>query len=160
MPVTFQDTGLKKLVANIGQLDGFTLEVGVDPRARYPDGTPVALVGLFLEFGTSKMRALPFMRTTLFANAASIKRQWGEQVGLVIANRQKPLDAMRFMGRTIARMTEETILNSTAWARQLETATIAAKGHGIPLQDTMKLSQSIQWLVRGRGGRIAARGKS
>jgi hypothetical protein len=160
MPVTFQDTGLKKLKANIGMLDGFTLEVGVDPRARYPDGTPVALVGLFLEFGTSKMRALPFMRTTLFANSATIRRQWAEQVAQVVANRQTPLQAMSFMGRSIGRMTVDTILNSTAWARQLEASTVAAKGHGIPLQDTLKLSRSIQWLVRGRGGRIAARGKS
>lgn len=159
MPVTFKDTGLERLVANIGTLNGLTLVVEVDPSARYPDGTQVALVGLYLEFGTEKMVALPFMRTTLFANSLAIERLWAEHVSLVIAGRQTPVAAMSKMGAAIARMTVDSILNSTAWARQLRPATIAAKGHGIPLQDTLKLSRSIQWLVRDRGGRIAARGK-
>lgn len=159
MPVTWQDTGLKRLKADIGTLDGLALEVGVDPQAKYPDGTSVALIGLFLEFGTSKMKALPFMRTTLFANQLTIQRLWREHIRLAVLGRQTPVEAVSKVGAAIARMTVDSILNSTAWARQLEPSTIAQKGHAIPLQDTLKLSRSIGWVVRDRGGRIAARGK-
>ncbi len=62
----------ERISARLKELDGVVAKAGWFESARYPNGTPVAAVAIFQEFGTSKIPPRPFMRPT----SVREKRNW------------------------------------------------------------------------------------
>ncbi|WP_010508406.1 hypothetical protein [Komagataeibacter europaeus] len=68
---------------------GATLQAGYLEGATYPDGTPVAQVAAWDEFGTKTAAPRPFMRNTVAAHSG----QWGAALGAAL--KQTDYDAKK-----------------------------------------------------------------
>lgn len=89
---------------------GGAVEVGVFEDATYPDGTSVAQVAQWNEFGTKSMPPRPFMRQTINDKQGS----WGNDLGKALhATDYDARRALGIVGEHIAGQIRDTIANSS-----------------------------------------------
>lgn len=122
--------------------EGNTLKVGFLNEATYPDGTNVATVALFNEFGTTNIPPRPFMRTTI----AQKSPDWGAALKKCLAatDGDGPA-ALALMGEGIKGQLVETI---NLWSDPPNApSTEAKKGFNAPLRDTTLMLRSIDYEV-------------
>jgi len=121
---------------------GAAVRAGFFEKATYPDGTPVAAVAAYNEFGTSRIPARPFMRNTI----AQHEGQWGERLGkALVATGYDTSRCLGLAGESIALQIQDSI-------QQMRTppnapATIAQKGFDKPLIDTGQMYRSVTYEV-------------
>lgn len=117
------------------------VKVGVLDGSRYPDGTGVASVAFWNEYGTKRIPPRPFFRDTIKQN----KEQWV----------QLAKDAIR-MGYTVdhmlglvgAQMQTDVQYSIMTWTTPPNAPyTVAKKKFNAPLRDTMLLHDSIKFEV-------------
>ena len=116
-----------------------TLKVGIFESAKYDDGTPVAQVAFWQEFGTSKIPMRPFFRNAIAKNT----RKWGDSVKTALIGTNDSEKALKMLGEI---MRGDIVLSLT----NLNTppnapSTIKQKGSSNPLIDTGLLRSSISW---------------
>lgn len=116
-----------------------TLKVGIFESAKYDDGTPVAQVAFWQEFGTTKIPMRPFLRNAIAENT----RKWGDSVKTAIIGTNDSEKALKMLGEI---MRGDIVLSLT----NLNTppnapSTIKQKGSSNPLIDTGLLRSSISW---------------
>lgn len=157
MPVTIKyvDHGLEDLKGKIAELRGLSLTVGIQNDAKYPDGTSVAEVALFQEYGTETIPARPFLRRPLYANRGAIAKRMAKEIGLAVRGKKEIVDALAAVGEFAAGKVTSWIRRGTFKA--LAPSTIAKKGHAQPLIDSTLLLRSVSWAVR-RDGQIIREG--
>lgn len=150
-------TGGKKLRARLQQIakqvnHKTTVKVGFMGGATYPDGTSVAQVAFWNEYGTThkdpdgnvmwETPARPFFRRMISAKSPG----WGVSLGRQIVNSGFNLQVgMGRMGEIIIGQLAESITEFNAPA--LAASTIAAKGFDKPLVDTGHMLNSITYKV-------------
>lgn len=89
---------------------GGTVEVGVFEDATYPDGTSVARVAKWNEFGTKSTPPRPFMRQTINDKQGS----WGNALGKALhVTDYDAGKALGIVGEHIAEQIRETIANGS-----------------------------------------------
>lgn len=115
------------------------LKVGIFESAKYDDGTPVAQVAFWQEFGTTKIPMRPFMRNAITKNT----QKWGDSVKTAIVGTNDSEKALKMLGEI---MRGDIVLSLT----NLNTppnapSTIKQKGSSNPLIDTGLLRSSISW---------------
>mgnify|MGYP004620081547 CR=1 FL=1 len=115
------------------------LKVGIFESAKYDDGTPVAQVAFWQEFGTSKIPMRPFFRNAIAKNT----RKWGDSVKTALIGTNDSEKALKMLGEI---MRGDIVLSLT----NLNTppnapSTIKQKGSSNPLIDTGLLRSSISW---------------
>lgn len=115
------------------------LKVGIFESAKYDDGTPVAQVAFWQEFGTAKIPMRPFMRNAIAKNT----RKWGDSVKTALIGTNDSEKALKMLGEI---MRGDIVLSLT----NLNTppnapSTIKQKGSSNPLIDTGLLRNSITW---------------
>lgn len=115
------------------------LKVGIFESAKYDDGTPVAQVAFWQEFGTAKIPMRPFFRNAIAKNA----RKWGNSVTTALIGTNDSEKALKMLGEI---MRGDIVLSLT----NLNTppnapSTIKQKGSSNPLIDTGLLKNSISW---------------
>lgn len=115
------------------------LKVGIFESAKYDDGTPVAQVAFWQEFGTAKIPMRPFMRNAITKNT----RKWGDSVKTALMGTNDSEKALKMLGEI---MRGDIVLSLT----NLNTppnapSTIKQKGSSNPLIDTGLLRSSISW---------------
>lgn len=123
------------------KLDGMSVDVGWFEGNKYPDGTPVALVAAWLEFGTKYRPATPFIRHAMIVGRPKIQKAVGKFVKEVINNKMTPENALGLVGHVV----EGEILMSIKtgpWPRESE-ETVKRKGFSAPLRDTKQLMQTL-----------------
>jgi hypothetical protein len=119
-----------------------TLKVGFLEGATYPNGTSVAAVAAFNEFGTSRTPARPFFRQMIAAKSP----KWGESLGnLARANNYELGATLRQMGEGIRGQLQNSIreFNSVPLAE----ATVARKGFNKQLIDTAVMINAVDYEV-------------
>lgn len=114
------------------------LKVGIFESAKY-DGTPVAQVAFWQEFGTAKIPMRPFLRNAIAKNT----RKWGDSVKTALIGTNDSEKALKMLGEI---MRGDIVLSLT----NLNTppnapSTIKQKGSSNPLIDTGLLRSSISW---------------
>jgi hypothetical protein len=133
------------------------VEVGFLPDAKYPDGTQVAQVAFWNEFGTERIPPRPFFRNMIAAKSP----EWGPALGgLIVKNGYDAEKALAQAGQAIAGQLRESILNtntppsaaSTIAAKMRGSSKSTAKAHGIlgpekPLVDTGVMLSKIDSVV-------------
>lgn len=125
---------------------GAAVNVGILAGATYPDGMPVAQNGFWQEFGTSKMPARSFLRSTV----AEKSRGWPDAMAKIAkSNGYDSRKTMASMGEGIKGQIQHTI--NTLSSPPLAQSTIDAKGHSKPLIETAVLLRSIDYEVIDRG---------
>ena len=121
-------------------------EIGVYSTARYEDGTPVAAVFAWNEFGTARIPERPAFRQALH----KINRDFlfKELIARSLNRDTMSVDRVRF-GRAMAHAAG-TVLKRIIDLKNPPNApaTIAKKRSSNPLVDTTKLARSITWKTR------------
>ena len=141
-------TGGEKLAAvmkRIGVGGIRKIEVGVDPDARYPDGTPVKNVALYNEFGTANIPSRPFMRSA-FPEMKRITRKEAKKADRV--HLVMPAVVAKRAAKTLRDEVQKSI---EKWSYPPNApATIILKGRNDPLVDTRLMVDSIEAWVEGK----------
>lgn len=142
MAVTRSGPGTAKVAATLKGLGGLQGKVGWFEGATYPDGTSVAYVATIHEFGTSRIRARPFMRPAI----ADHGQEWMDNLAAgarqALAAGTPARDVLEAVTLAAAGNVGEKIAAVTSPA--LSPATVARKrGNPKPLIDTSQMLQSV-----------------
>lgn len=122
-----------------------SVRVGVLENSTYPDGTPVAMVAFWNEYGTRTSPVRAFFRTTVSEN----KKNWVLSVQNLMKIHNDPKQVMGLIG---VHMQEQIVQSINTWSDPPNSAyTIAKKGFDKPLVETGLLMRSIKSEV-GEGG--------
>ena len=117
-----------------------TLRVGFLENARYPDGTPVAMIAAINEYGAPSRGQVPrpFFRTMIAAKQA----EWPKAIaGLLKANGMDALKALDLAGAVIAGQLRQSIIDLTS--PPLAPSTIRRKQSSKPLIETGHMLNSV-----------------
>ena len=115
-----------------------SVRVGVLENATYPDGTPVAMVAFWNEYGTRTSPVRAFFRTTVSEN----KKNWVLSVQNLMKMHNDPKKVMGLIG---VHMQEQIVQSINTWSDPPNSAyTIAKKGFDKPLVETALLMRSIK----------------
>ena len=115
-----------------------SVRVGVLENATYPDGTPVAMVAFWNEYGTRTSPVRAFFRTTV----SEQKKNWVLSVQNLMKMHNDP---KRVMGLIGVHMQEQIVQSINTWSDPPNSAyTIAKKGFDKPLVETALLMRSIK----------------
>lgn len=143
-------TGGDKLARKLAEIakgmESGSLSVGFMAGATYPDGTPVAQVAFWNEFGTIRAPSRPFFRSMISKESEG----WPELLGRAAKNGgYDSRGALGLVGEVIADQLASSIIGWTEPAN--EPYTIEKKGFNKPLTDTGHMKNSITHLVTMKG---------
>ena len=125
------------------KLEGRQLVVGFLNGATYPDGTNVATVAAFNEFGTSNAPPRPFFRRMVKEKSP----EWPEAIGNLLTSTGYDVDkTLNLAGEAISGQLKQSINDLTS--PPLAPSTIARKGHAKPLIDTSVMINSVSYEVK------------
>lgn len=114
-----------------------SVRVGVLENATYPDGTPVAMVAFWNEYGTKRSPVRAFFRTTV----SEQKKNWVLSVQNLMKMHNDPKQVMGLIGVNIQ---EQLVHSINTWSDPPNAPyTIEKKGFDAPLRDTTRMSKSI-----------------
>nr|DAQ61395.1 MAG TPA: virion morphogenesis protein [Caudoviricetes sp.] len=114
------------------------VRVGIFESAKYEDGTPVAAVAFWNEYGTANIPPRPFFRNTVAAH----KDEWPHQAAAILqANGGDMRQTLALLGEGVKGQIVETIQNFKQPANA--PATVRKKGFDKPLIDRGTLWRSI-----------------
>jgi len=115
-----------------------SVRVGVLENATYPDGTPVAMVAFWNEYGTRTSPVRAFFRTTV----SEQKKNWVLSVQNLMKMHNDPKQVMGLIG---VHMQEQIVQSINTWSDPPNAPyTIAKKGFDKPLVETGLLMRSIK----------------
>lgn len=124
-------------LAQIARSMDASVEVGFLEDATYPDGTPVAAVAAFNEYGTTTAPPRPFFRNMIAKESPS----WGGKMAkLAVATGNDGAKILALMGEDIEGALKQSI-NDFSDPGNAE-STIARKGFNKPLIDTAVMVNS------------------
>ena len=134
---------LRNLLRRAGRGGVERLQVGFFESARYPDGTPVAAVAAWNEFGAANIPERPFFRIALAGMRDPIEQ--------IIRNEINPLKLVvdrqlaDKIGAYAAGAVQESIADLTSPPNA--PSTVARKGSSNPLIDTGQMRTAVTWRV-------------
>jgi len=115
-----------------------SVRVGVLENATYPDGTPVAMVAFWNEYGTRTSPVRAFFRTTV----SEQKKNWVLSVQNLMKMHNDPKQVMGLIG---VHMQEQIVQSINTWSDPPNSAyTIAKKGFDKPLVERGIMMRSIK----------------
>jgi hypothetical protein len=115
-----------------------SVRVGVLENATYPDGTPVAMVAFWNEYGTRTSPVRAFFRTTV----SEQKKNWVLSVQNLMKMHKDPKQVMGLIG---VHMQEQIVQSINTWSDPPNSAyTIAKKGFDKPLVERGIMMRSIK----------------
>lgn len=133
----------KALEAIAKRMGGGEVAVGFMEGATYPDGTPVAAVAYWNEFGGVGRPARPFFRQMIAAESPT----WAPKMAkLAKATEYDGPRVLALMGEDVKGALQQSINDFTSPA--LAPSTIDAKGFAKPLIDTSHMINSIAYEVK------------
>lgn len=137
------DTALAAYAVKINK--GKQVSIGFQNGATEADGTPVALIAAFNEYGVPSHNQPPrsFFRDAIAKN----DKKWATMFGKGMTNTQGNADrVLELMGIQIAADIRQSILNFTS--PPLAEATIKKKGFDKPLIDTHTMLDNVTYVVK------------
>lgn len=158
--VTDTDKGYRDVVRVMGGLDGAGIFVGVRQAKgaeQHPDGGATLLtIAAANEFGVpGHIPERSYLRSTADDNADKYGKQMSKALGRVVDGYDLAREFGR-VGQVAARDVQVKIRNLKDPPNA--PSTIKAKGSSNPLIDSGRLRQSIDYEVRGAGGRVLEAG--
>lgn len=118
-----------------------SVRVGVLENATYPDGTPVAMVAFWNEYGTKTSPVRAFFRTTV----SDQKKNWVLSVQNLMKMHDDPKKVMGLIGE---HMRGQIVQSINTWTDPPNAPyTVRMKGFQKPLVDSGQLMRSISFEV-------------
>lgn len=140
----------KRYFAELKKLAQLEVVVGFQEGDTYEDGTSLAEVAAYNEFGSSDTPARPFMRQSFEGHQAELKAAC-EQVNKVIASGGTAEEALKKLGVTVKGLVQAEIVEGDFAPNA--PSTIQKKGSEQPLIDTGHMRQSVNYVIRrAKGG--------
>ena len=153
------DKGWNKIKAELGKLCKQRVKVGVQTGDKEKDGTLLADVAFWNEFGTEKIPARPFMRTAFDNNKSQLQSAMKTQACKILTG-DTASRVLERVGNYYEGITKRTI-TATKWTPNAHVTIyggvirtksgkfirIRGKKSSQPLIDTGKLRQSIRYVV-------------
>lgn len=130
----------------LDEIDSKIISIGF--QGQYDDGTTVAEVAAWNEYGTENAPARPFMRQTLADKKDQIEEFQANAVAQGIRQHRDAAKTMNQIGVYMKAKVQEEITDG-----QFEPnapSTIARKGSSHPLIDTSRMRQSINYTVKSK----------
>lgn len=122
-----------------------SVRVGVLENATYTDGTPVAMVAFWNEYGTKTSPVRAFFRTTV----SDQKKNWVLSVQNLMKMHDDPKKVMGLIGE---HMRGQIVQSINTWTDPPNAPyTVAMKGFNKPLVDQGIMMRSISFEVGGEG---------
>jgi hypothetical protein len=121
-----------------------SVKVGFLAEAKYPDGTPVAMIAAIQDYGAPSVGIppRPFFRNMVAAR----KGEWPDAIrALLKANGYDALRTLQQTGEAIAGQLRQSIIDTNE--PPLAESTIRRKGFDKPLVDTGHMWQSVDYEV-------------
>lgn len=120
-----------------------SVRVGVLENATYPDGTPVAMVAFWNEYGTKTSPVRAFFRTTV----SDQKKNWVLSVQNLMKMHDDPKKVMGLIGE---HMRGQIVQSINTWTDPPNAPyTVRMKGFNKPLVDQGIMMRSISYEVNG-----------
>lgn len=118
------------------------VQVGVLDGSKYPDGTSVASVAFWNEYGTKTSPSRPFFRQTISQN----KSDWVE---LATKSLRAGYSVEHMLGLVGAQMQTDIQFSIMTWTTPRNAPyTVAKKGYDAPLRESMLMHDSIKFVVQ------------
>jgi hypothetical protein len=137
------DGVMKALESIARRMGGGEVSVGFLEGATYPDGTPVAAVAYWNEFGNSEQPARPFFRQMIAKESQSWPKKMAKLAKVTDYDGDKVLG---LMGEDIQGAIKQSI--NDLQSPPLAPSTIKAKGFSKPLIDTSHMINSVGYEVK------------
>lgn len=134
---------MKALESIARRMGGGEVSVGFLEGATYPDGTPVAAVAYWNEFGNSEQPARPFFRQMIAKESQSWPKKMAKLAKVTDYDGDKVLG---LMGEDIQGAIKQSI--NDLQSPPLAPSTIKAKGFSKPLIDTSHMINSVGYEVK------------
>lgn len=139
----------KRYFRELQKLAGLEVQVGFQGDQKYEDGTNIAQVAAYNEFGSSDTPERPFMRQS-FENHESELQAACDMVNQRLAQGGTAEQALQQLGAVAKGLVQEEIVNG-GFAANAE-STIKKKGSEQPLIDTGTMRQSVNFVIKRRSG--------
>lgn len=138
----------KKFKKQLEELTKLEVVVGYQ-KGEEEDGVDMADIALFNELGTVDIPSRPFMRDSLNNNKDKIE-QFMQKAARNIVNGGSAEDVLKQIGTFQKGLIQKEISNGSFIPNS--PATIKRKGSAKPLIDTGRMRQSVDFMIRKKGG--------
>lgn len=139
----------KKYFRELKKMTDMEIQVGFQGDQKYEDGTSIAKVAAINEFGASDIPERPFMRQS-FENHEGELQAACDAAQRLVSSGGSAEQALQQIGVVAKGLVQDEIVNG-GFAPNAE-STIKKKGSEQPLIDTGTMRQSVNFVVKRRGG--------
>lgn len=139
----------KKYFRELKKMTDMEIQVGFQGDQKYEDGTSIAQVAAVNEFGASDIPERPFMRQS-FENHEGELQAACDAAQRLVSSGGSAEQALQQIGVIAKGLVQDEIVNG-GFAPNAE-STIKKKGSEQPLIDTGTMRQSVNFVVKRRGG--------
>lgn len=139
----------KKYFRELKKMTDMEIQVGFQGDQKYEDGTSIAQVAAVNEFGASDIPERPFMRQS-FENHEGELQVACDAAQRLVSSGGSAEQALQQIGVVAKGLVQDEIVNG-GFAPNAE-STIKKKGSEQPLIDTGTMRQSVNFVVKRRGG--------
>ena len=139
----------KKYFRELKKMTDMEIQVGFQGDQKYEDGTSIAQVAAVNEFGASDIPERPFMRQS-FENHEGELQAACDAAQRLVSSGGSAEQALQQIGEVAKGLVQDEIVNG-GFAPNAE-STIKKKGSEQPLIDTGTMRQSVNFVVKRRGG--------
>jgi hypothetical protein len=139
------DRGWMKIKSDIQELQGQGVKVGLRSSAGSHDGVLIADIGIYNEFGTSRIPARPFMRRTADQSRQFLAPFVSGLTKRMIEHKLSVSQVMNQLGLFYQDKIRNTIRSSPTWAVPNAPSTIKKKGSSVPLIDTGAMLGAVDY---------------
>lgn len=140
---------MEKRAEELGQYDVRIGLVGPNGSITYPDsnGITVSLVGLFNEFGTSRIPKRSWLRSTFVQKENEVFKILADAIEQILIHEKNVLDEYSKVGRMVSKLVYDKADSAPSWAVPNAQSTIDKKGSMKQLEDSKKMINAIGWAV-------------
>jgi hypothetical protein len=139
----------RKFFRELKKLQDLEVQVGFQGDQKYEDGTSIAEVAAYNEFGSSDTPERPFMRQSFENHEAELKAGC-EAANRVVNSGGSAEQALQQLGTLAKGLVQDEIVNG-GFAPNAE-STIQKKGSERPLIDSGTMRESVNFVIKRRGG--------
>lgn len=139
----------KKYFRELKKMTDMEIQVGFQGDQKYEDGTSIAQVAAINEFGASDIPERPFMRQS-FENHEGELQAACDAAQRLVSSGGSAEQALQQIGVVAKGLVQDEIVNG-GFAPNAE-STIKKKGSEQTLIDTGTMRQSVNFVVKRRGG--------
>lgn len=138
-----------RMVNTLRKLSSTEIKVGfLESSGGYEDGTTVAQVAAWNEYGTEHMPSRPFMRQTVKENESKINNFANAEAAKAVVGSQNLGMSLERTGMFIKSAIQNEITDGSFTPNAA--STIRKKGSSKPLIDTGRMRQSVQYEITRR----------